>query len=176
MRHRSFKLASLATLAMLVFAFLFRGVLWQSVSSYEDVRHIPLQSLTNEKLKDKIRTETKGMDEEKVISYCRKLTFDCLSFSMRRAEKDVNKMYPHGKTHCVGYAAFFASICGYAFLANSIDSEIEHIRGRIHILGIDIHAPFRNVASLKDHDYVTIYVRGNNFRVDPSIEDALYLK
>lgn len=95
-------------LAVLILVFMFRGLLWQTFVSYEDIKEIPLQLLTDETLKKKIRVETENMDSKEIVRYCRKLTSDCLSFSMHHAEHDINKMYPQGKTHCVGYAAFFS--------------------------------------------------------------------
>lgn len=161
--------------ALLLLAILFRGVLWRCVSSYEDIKELPLQTLTNKTLKEKIRTETRGMNGDEILVYCRELTSDCLSFSLRYAENDINKMYPKNKAHCVGYAAFFASICQYAFRVNGINGHCDHTRGRIHILGMNIHAPFRDIGSLKDHDYVTVRLYGNTINVDPSIEDFLEL-
>lgn len=163
-------------LAVLVLVFVFRGLLWRACVSYEDIKTIPLQSLTNETLKKKLQVETENMDDEETLEYCRELTSNCLSFSMYHAEKDVNKMYPQGKTHCVGYAAFFATICEYAFLIKDREADVNHIRGRIHVFGLNVHKPFRNVPSLKDHDYVEIRLDDKTITVDPSIEDALSLE
>lgn len=158
-------------LALLLLAILFRGLLWRAVSSYEDIKQLPLQTLTDNTLKEKIKTETLGMDGREIIVYCRKLTADCLTFSMSHAENDINKMYPKNKAHCVGYAAFFATACQYAFRVNSINGHCDHTRGLIHILGMNIHAPFHNVGWLKDHDYVNVTLGNKTIVVDPSIED-----
>lgn len=101
--------------ALFLLAILLRGILWRTVSSYEDIKQLQLQTLTNKMLKEKIKTETRAMDGNEIIVYCRKLTADCLTFSMSHAENDINKMYPKNKAHCVGYAAFFATACQYAF-------------------------------------------------------------
>lgn len=160
-------------IALFLLVILFRGLLWRLVSSYEDIKRIPLQTLTDKTLKEKIRKETQGMDGEAIIEYCRTLTSDCLSFSLANAESNVNKMYPKNKSHCVGYAAFFASTCQYAFRVNRISGHCYHARGWIHILGMNIHAPVRDIGSLKDHDYVKVKLGGKNTVVDPSIEDFL---
>lgn len=160
-------------LALFLLAILFRGSLWRSISSYEDIKRIPRQTLTDKTLKEHIRVETQGMDGEEIISYCRRLTTGCLSFSMSHAENDINKMYPKNKAHCVGYAAFFASTCQYAFQVNGTNGHCDHMRGWIHILGLNIHTPFRDIGSLKDHDYVNVRLDGKTIHVDPSIEDFL---
>lgn len=161
--------------ALFLLAILLRGILWRAVSSYEDIKQLPLQTLTNKMLKEKIKTETRGMDGNEIIVYCRKLTADCLTFSMRHAENDINKMYPKNKAHCVGYAAFFATACQYAFRVNSINGHCDHTRGLIHILGMNIHVPFHDVGWLKDHDYVKVRLDNKTIIVDPSIEDFLEL-
>lgn len=160
-------------LAVLILVFLFRGLLWRAFVSYEDIKIIPLQSLTDKTLKEKIKVDTEKMDGKEIVKYCRNLTSDCLSFSMHHAEHDINKMYPQGKTHCVGCAAFFAAVCKYAFQLKEIECDIKHVRGRIHVFGIDVHKPFRNIASLKDHDYVRVDIGSDIITVDPSIEDVL---
>lgn len=162
-----------ALLALILFAMVFRGFLWRAVSSYEDIKQLPLQALTDKTLKEKIQTETQGMNGNEVIAYCRKLTAGRLSFSMYHAENNINKMFPKSKAHCVGYAAFFASTCQYAFHVNGINGHCDHARGWIHILGMNIHAPFRDVGSLKDHDYVNVRLGDKTIIVDPSIEDFL---
>lgn len=166
---------AISLIAILVVTILCRGLLWRLISSYEDIKQLPLQTLTDIRLKDKIRTETKGMDGEEITSYCRRLTADCLSFSFKGAEGNVNKMFPKNKAHCVGYAAFFAAICEYAFDVNGIDGKCKHTRGWIHICGVNVHAPFSNVGSLKDHDYVNVSLSGKTLAVDPSIEDFFEL-
>lgn len=175
-KHCFFKFALCGMLIVLVAVFVLRGLIWQRVVSYEDFRCLSLQSLTDKNLREKILVDTKGMEGKEIIAYCRNLTSNSLSFSLYSAEKNINRMYPHAKTHCVGYAAFFASICKYAFSANSIDGKVSHVRGYVHILGMDIHAPFRNVPSLKDHDYVVVLLEGEKIYVDPSIEDVFFLK
>lgn len=165
----------IALLALLVIIILCRGLLWRLISSYEDIKQLPLQTLTDKRLKEKIRTETKGMDGKEIISYCSRLTADCLSFSFANAEGNINKMYPKGKAHCVGYAAFFATTCQYAFSVNGIDGKCRHKRGLIHICGLNVHAPFADIGSLKDHDYVRVSLGGKALTVDPSIEDVFEL-
>lgn len=165
----------IALLAVLILIFISRGLLWRTFVSYEDIKIIPLQALTDKTLKEKIQVDTENMDGKEIVKYCRDLTSNCLSFSMHHAERDINKIFPKGKTHCVGYAAFFAAVCEYAFQQKGIECDIKHVRGRIHVFSIDVHEPFRHIASLKDHDYVRVNLGSEIITVDPSIEDMLSL-
>lgn len=62
----------------------------------------------SESVKSKIKNETTGMDELKIIRYSLNLTSDMLEFAQKN---DISR----GKANCVGYAALCKAISEYAY-------------------------------------------------------------
>ncbi len=141
-------------------------------------------SLPNEKLREIIKKETKGMNVKEILDYCNKITSKLLHFSPESKLRSLELLSVDKPiaTHCVGYAKAYTSICNYAFKINQISYKCYHKVGAVSFLGLDLtnfasnifkFADFEKVALFfKDHDFVLVEKsNGEVITLDPTAYD-----
>jgi len=104
-----------------------------------------------------------------------KNTTSNLEFSQEQNFNNINELKGLGRAHCVGYASYHTSVLNYAVeRMNSEYYSIDHVRGSIHFLGIDL-SKLTNNPFFQDHDFIRI--RNNNldkeYFCDPSLFEFL---
>ena len=127
-----------------------------------------------EKLKGRIKSETVGYSDEKIVKYSLDLTAELLKFTRENALRD-------GKANCVGYAQLCSNICNHAFAARHSKARTKPVVGYITICGINVCkvayflAPAKDKNFVKDHDFVEYWHRdGKTTFFDPSIYDVTF--
>ena len=127
-----------------------------------------------EELKGRIKSETVGYSDEKIVKYSLDLTAELLRFTRVNSLKD-------GKANCVGYAQLCSNICNYAFAACHSKARTKPVVGTIVICGVDVCnvayflAPAKDKNFVKDHDFVEYRHRdGKTTFFDPSIYDVTF--
>jgi len=127
----------------------------------------------NNKLVERTRIETKGMDVHGIIQYSLDLTSAKLRFSRYN---DIE----NGKANCVGYAKMCAEICNYGLRANNIDGSAHSVVGHIESGGINWCKVAQSLCTkqshknfVKNHDFVELTTKTDIYMFDPSMYDVL---
>ncbi len=162
-------------------------ILYGSTNSLEKSINVKNKSIAiSADLQEKISKETKTMSEEEIINYSNNLTSDLLLYSVTNELKRLSlpNIEVPIRTHCVGYATAYTTICNYAFTTNNINATCQHRRGSVTFIGIDLTGlaysmfnfiKLKNMANFfKDHDFVVIiFENGDTITVDPTTHDLL---
>lgn len=158
-----------------------RGTLYRYIVTYKSIGQRANYEVSNEHLilyiEERI-AEKDSSNIEDVIKTSLVLTSKMLNFTFSKNEIDPNKLIDTKTANCIGYAAFFSSICNYQLKKYNLSgqwvasSEI----GQLFVFGTNIHNYFDS-PFFKDHDFVIIKNKTTNeaFAVDPSINDYLYI-
>lgn len=169
---------------ILIFAavgLLFRGYLYRQLVTYKSLGPRTNYLATDKNLTayiDSSLGSQKDRDIESIINLGLSITSEQLIFTADKSDIDPNKLIYSKKTHCVGYARFFATTCNYLLekynLADTWSAKPQV--GQLYFLGTNIHN-YSTSAFFKNHDFVTIENKttGEIFAVDPSISDYLYI-
>lgn len=145
--------------------------------SYTEVGQRKAYSLKNKALQQELDqwiAEEQDASLEDDIYFALDITADNISFTTEKCSTNPNKVYEEGKTHCVGYSAFFNTVLAYLIKERGWKKRFKtkHLIGKIDILGADLHTviddPF-----FKDHDFNKIedLESGAAVFVDPSLYD-----
>ena len=168
-------------LIIFVLIFSFRGFLYRSFVSYRTIgerKDVPVENqLLIEKLNE-IQFNSDNPDANEIILKSLKFTSSQLSFTTQRCQINPNFLITKPKTHCVGYAVFYANSCNYLFKKYSLQKDWKAIacKGKLSFLGYDMHNIFK-IPFFKDHDFVIIknLKSVQTFAVDPSVNDYLFI-
>lgn len=123
-------------------------------------------------VKNQIEAETMGMDEMHILNYGIRLTASLLDFS------EINDI-KNGKANCVGYAILCKSICDYAYRLNGYNIKVNHVRGYVSLMGINLCkiaqsiSPKKYKSFVKDHDFIELSLGGSYYYIDPSLYDLM---
>ena len=166
-------------IVIVLLIFVFRGVFYQFVVTYDSVGIRPNYKVTEPELilyiEDAIRKD-EMWGVESLVEKARVLTNKKLSFTSSTCAINPNRLIKSKKTNCVGYASFYAAICNHLLKFYTLSSEWKaeiHV-GQLYFFGINIHryidSPF-----FKDHDFVIISNKntGEAFYIDPSVSDYI---
>lgn len=176
---KKLKRLALIILILGIIVFAFKGCLYRNLVTYQSIGLRTNYNLTNEnliQLIDHNLLEEDSIDIESVIKKSLYLTSSSLRFTFDKNFSDPNKLINSKTANCIGYAAFFATICNYQLKKYNMSDQwvAEPHIGKLYFLGKNVHQYF-NSPFFKDHDFVII--KNNNtqeiYAVDPSIHDYL---
>jgi hypothetical protein len=123
-------------------------------------------------LKKQIEAETMGMDEIHILTYSVRLTASLLDFSEKNNIKN-------GKANCVGYAILCKAICNYAYQLNDYNIRVNHVRGYVSLMGMNLCKSARTISPtkyknfVKDHDFIELSLGNCCYYIDPSLYDLI---
>lgn len=165
-------------IAILLFAILlFRGWLFRQLVHYKTIGQRTEYLVTDadlEHLIDQAVEKHKPKDAKAAIRLSLRLTAQELHFVVARNDNDPNLLIHSKKAHCVGYAAFFASVCNAVLARSGLadDWAAKPQIGALYLLGVNIHRYFKT-PFFKDHDFDRIVNRqtGEEILVDPTVYD-----
>jgi hypothetical protein len=173
---KSAKRILLIVLSFIVLSFLFRGWLYRHIVTYKAIDQRSTYALKSPEL-DKLIQDNANIsskDPEAIIERSLSLTSDILKFKRSKNDVDPNKLIETRNAHCIGYAAFFTTVCNQMFALNDLDGEwiVSPQKGHLYFMGINIHPYFKS-SFLRDHDFVIIknLKSGKEMAVDPSLHD-----
>ena len=130
----------------------------------------------SQEFKQKVKKETKGMNEREVVIYCNEKTQNLLTFSTKCEKFDDRRKT---KMHCVGYAQVLATICNYAFATNGMKGRANPVVGHVYLNGMNLNEcsamlPEKWKNFTKDHDFTEVRLSdGTTIYVDASLDIIL---
>jgi hypothetical protein len=121
------------------------------------------------------QTEDKSSKIKSLIKFSLDITSDRLNYTFENNSNDPNELYRTKTAHCVGYAAYQASVLNRIFKNKGLKEwKARPLAGQLYFCGINIHSYLKN-PFFRDHDFVEIKnsVTGECFYSDPTIYDYL---
>jgi hypothetical protein len=156
--------------------FLLRSWLFKMTVQYVPASEQSLFELTDEALLQSLESPASGISLEVILRQALDLTTRRLRFRGGHNPIDPNRLFHKRKAHCVGYAAYFATVFNQLAQRAGMGSRYRahHLRGHILFLGLDLHQ-FSHDPFFKDHDFNSVEDRasGKRFFIDASVKDAL---
>lgn len=117
-------------------------------------------------------------DIREIIKTSLSLTSKLLEFTFSANDKDPNKLIDSKAANCIGYAAFFSTVCNYQLQKYNLSEQwtVSHVIGELFVFGTNVHTYF-NTPFFKDHDFVIIENTTTKeiFAVDPTVNDYLFI-
>ena len=175
-RMKKFRRFLLWCIFIFLILFLLRGWLFRKVNYYTSTGPRDYTSSPSPELIQWIDQHTKDIKPEisDIIDESLHLAADQLAFTTEKCETDPNKLFLSHKTNCIGYAAFFSTVCNQMIKENKLQQQwiaTPHI-GQLYFFGINIHPYFKS-KFWKDHDFVLVEnkMTGERIAVDPSLYD-----
>jgi hypothetical protein len=109
-----------------------------------------------------------------IIILSLKLTSKRLHFTNGINSKDPNELILSNSANCIGYAAFFSTVCNKLLEKHNLKGEwiAKPQIGQLYCFGTNIHPYFKSTF-FKDHDFVIIENKNTDrfMAVDPSLYD-----
>lgn len=171
----------LTLLILLCSGIIFRGFFYRQLFSYKSIGQRITYVATDKELLAFIDKETitfKPDNVKDIIEMSLKLTSARLEFIEAKNDIDPNKLIRTAHAHCIGYSAFFTTICNYLLYKYGFSTQwvSKPIIGKIYFCGINIHQ-FTNTAFFKDHDFNSIenMQTGEKYYTDPTLNDYFYI-
>jgi hypothetical protein len=161
---------------------LFRGPVFRGAVAYRSAGVRQAYAITASALAEAVAdyaTSETNPDVETVIADALQLTANALCFASTGTSDNPNTLIASERAHCVGYAAFFTTVCNELLRKNNMHKTWvaqQHI-GKLAVFGKNIHAFFKS-SFFRDHDFVIIKnkITGETIAVDPSLYDYLYVE
>jgi hypothetical protein len=155
---------------------LVRGWLFRLTVTYHPISERAAITATDEKLAQQLGNQPIDTAIQSIIRRSLNLTTSQLQFTFGKCDSDPNHLFHTHKANCVGYAAYFNTVCEAMIARAGLNNryKVRHLRAKITFLGLDLHlltdSPF-----FKDHDYnmVEDLQTGERFFVDASTKDLL---
>lgn len=153
-----------------------RSWIFRLLISYQPISDRPAIEAKDENLLQQLENQPIDTSLQRIIKRSLNLTTSQLMFSFGKCDSDPNLLFHSKKANCVGYAAFFATVCNEAIRRAGLEKRYraKHLRAKITLLGYDLHqltdSPF-----FRDHDYnmVEDSQTGEKLFVDASTKDVL---
>ncbi len=169
------KLLRNSILLLLIFSLL-RGWLYRLLVSYHPISERPAIEAKDGNLLQQLENQPIDTSLQRIVKRSLNLTTSQLMFSSGKCDSDPNLLFHSKKANCVGYAAFFTTVCNEAIRRAGLEKRYraKHLRAKITLLGYDLHqltdSPF-----FRDHDYnmVEDLQTGEKLFVDASTKDVL---
>lgn len=160
---------------LLISIFLLRGWLFRQLVHYKTIGHrteYPVTDLDLARLIDQAVANDKPADVETAIRVSLRLTAQHLHFVAAKNDNDPNLLIHSKKAHCVGYAAFFSTVCNAVLTKAGLATEwvARPQVGAIYFLGVNVHRYFKT-PFFRDHDFDSIENKQSEaqYLVDPTV-------
>jgi hypothetical protein len=105
-------------------------------------------------------------------------TREQLEFNTGRSDNDPNLLIHSHRANCIGYAAFFCTVCNHILRHNHMNDRwvARHHVGQLYLLGTNVHHYFSD-PFFYDHDFAVVenLHTGEIYAVDPSMSDCLLI-
>ena len=160
---------------MILLVILFRGYLFRWLITYQQAGTRSIQKLDHRELEIEIDelTAEESIDLSKAIKIAKRLNNRQLTFVFNPSPQNPNVVARTGRANCVGYAGLYCAILDRLLLKAGLQNcEVQHVVGKIHFLGFDLHRLFDD-PFWTDHDYCRIINNETEEEVcvDPSLND-----
>lgn len=168
--------AILITTLVITSVYLFRGFVYRKIVSYEQISERKNYEVKLPELHKLIADNNASVLSTpfSIINQSLVITSDALRFTGGKNDVDPNKLIVTKNAHCVGYAAFFATVCNQFFQLNDLSNEWAATpqKGELFLMGVSVH-PYFHSPFFRDHDFVIIknLKSGEELAVDPSLHD-----
>ena len=160
---------------------LFRGIVYRFSVKYTVIVERESVDVNDQGLKKWIAQNSPPANityPDKIIDLALKLTSKRLAFTSHLAPNDPITVFKTGKANCIGYSAFFNTICNYLLNLNNLENDCYsiHLVGKMEFFGFDLHrlsqSPFFN-----DHDFNVIINKKTQHKtyIDPSLNDFFWI-
>jgi hypothetical protein len=106
----------LVILFLLTISIILRETLYQNIVTYKIIGQRTNYEITNVKLIKYIKENSAGKDSadiKEIIKTSLSLTSKALNFSFSKNESNPNKLIDLQTANCIGYTAFFSTVCNY---------------------------------------------------------------
>jgi hypothetical protein len=161
---------------LLLVLFLLRGWLFRLMVAYHPISERPSIVVEDKKLLQQLESQPVDSNLHRIVKRSLDLTAAQLRFSFDKCETDPNRLFYSKNANCVGYAAYFSTVCGSMIQSAGLGNryKVKHLRATISCLGLNLHqltdSPF-----FQDHDYnlVEDLKTGDRVFVDASTRDLL---
>jgi hypothetical protein len=161
---------------LLLVLFLLRGWLFRLMVAYHPMSERSTIVAKDKNLLQQLENQVVDTALQRIVDQSLDLTVSQLQFSFGKCESDPNRLFYTKKANCVGYAAYFNTVCENLIGQAGLESrfKVKHLRAKITFLDYDLHqvtdSPF-----FKDHDYNIVEDLGTGERifVDASTQDVL---
>lgn len=171
-----FKRLAIISFILLVLCFVFRGWIYRNLVTYKAIKERTSYQVNSPAL-EKLVASNANLQQtasKEIVKSCLSLTSKSLRFTDGKNDSDPNKLVESRNANCIGYAAFFSTVCNQMLNRNKLSTEwiATPQVGQLYLLGKNIHPYFKS-AFFKDHDFVIIknLSTGEEIGVDPSLHD-----
>jgi len=168
-------------IAVVLIIIVLRGPLYRFTVSYSSIGQRAGYEIANDKLWQYLRennVEKDSADIKEVIETSLTLTSNRLDFVFSKNNSNPNLLIDSKFANCVGYAAFFSTVCNYQLEKYNLSEEwvAIHKIGQLYVFGVNIQH-YIDHYFFKDHDFVVIENKKTKeaYAVDPSMYDYLYI-
>ena len=155
---------------------IFRGFIFRNTVTYKPINTQSIYKITDNDFRLFIEKQPSKEDIEKTIRQALTLTAKQLHFAANQKSTNPNNLFHKKAAHCVGYAAYFSTLCNELLKKTGLNKnwQVKHIRGEIYFLGINMHR-YSNSPFFQDHDFniVENKTTGETYMVDATITDYL---
>jgi hypothetical protein len=170
------KRIGIGALILIITVIVFRGWLYRHLITYKSIGERTTYVATDSNLLQYIDSNSSKQESDikRIIETSLTLTSKTLVFTDGLNDKDPNKLIISKRANCIGYAAFFSTVCNQLLEKNNINEQwiAKPLIGQLYFLDHNIHPYFKS-AFFKDHDFAIIENKssGQIFAVDPSLND-----
>ncbi len=128
---------------LLLIGFWCRGWIYRKLVTYHPIGQRTNYDITNPKLATYIQENTPKKTEpdvRQIIRLALAMTNKRLNFTAGKNNVDPNQLIHSRTAHCVGYAAFFATVCNALLAKYHLDGQWKALpqAGQLYVLGTNI--------------------------------------
>lgn len=137
----------LIILILVAAGILFRGWIYRNLATYKAIGQRQSYTVRDKKLIEYIEKNSiskKAPDVKDIIKISLSITSQHLVFTADKSDRDPNQLIQSKKSHCVGYASFFAATCNFLLAQHHLAdtwTATPHA-GQLFLLGNNIHTYF----------------------------------
>ena len=170
------KRIGIVALILILTVIVFRGWFYRHLITYKSIGKRTSYVANNPNLLQFIDSNSNKSELEitYIIKTSLSLTSKTLDFTDGANDKDPNQLITSKHANCIGYAAFFSTLCNQLLEKNNLNDQwvAKPLIGQLYFLNKNIHPYFKS-AFFKDHDFAIIEnkITGKVFAVDPSLND-----
>jgi len=175
------KRIGIIALMLILAGIVFRGWLYRHLVTYKTIGERTNYTANDSNLIEFIVLNSKyqGSEVKSIIETSLSLTSKTLAFSDGHHDQDPNMLITTKRANCIGYAAFFSTVCNQILAEHNLDAIwiARPLIGQLYFWDTNVHPYFKS-AFFKDHDFAVIENKstGEIYAVDPSLNDYTGIK
>lgn len=124
--------------------FFCRNFIFRSSVKYQSIGKRTEYKIQNDLKKFIDSNDIKEIEIEKIINNCQYITAQKLEFHSKKTQNNPNILMQNPRAHCVGYCAFYVTICNYLLKKHKLSDNWvaeQHI-GQLYLFGYNLHQCF----------------------------------